>query len=353
MIELSYTSLPHEAVFQEPELYWSRQSCRSVWTVRNLDNLPTTRLARSHLIWSMHLHILKLKCSWFACGFRLLTRQGYFGAHRPSLRPASRRHLQTVSLFTGHASSTNLFIITAARQSWTKFFEPLHTYEDSQHILAQMSYLVMWRRFSGQQSLASYFALAVHAVSFASATVLAWPHYSQENIIEMSHGLITLYMTEVPIKKSHPTTALIVCSPLYWLNAIDGPDTTGMLWVFCWLLNPFHLELKKTALADNLQALTLNQCGPGRAPVFFAMLVESTWAESLLLHSGIVQGKAEISHINRKSDFSSLKVKFPDGRLNGAQIGASVAINGTCLTVSSFVFFQYMCLPVGSGPYHV
>ena len=79
---------------------------------------------------------------------------------------------------------------------------------------------------------------------------------------------------------------------------------------------------------------------------------DRTWAEILLLHSGIVQGKAEISHINRKSDFSSLKVKFPDGRLNGAQIGASVAINGTCLTVSLFDFSQYICLPVGSGSCH-
>ena len=49
--------------------------------------------------------------------------------------------------------------------------------------------------------------------------------------------------------------------------------------------------------------------------------------------AGIVQGKGTVAEVQRKADFSSIKVAFPEGRLLGAQIGASVAINGTCLTV--------------------
>ena len=51
--------------------------------------------------------------------------------------------------------------------------------------------------------------------------------------------------------------------------------------------------------------------------------------------AGIVQGKAEVAHVDKKAEFSSVKISFPEGRLTGAQIGASVAINGTCLTVVS------------------
>jgi riboflavin synthase len=54
-----------------------------------------------------------------------------------------------------------------------------------------------------------------------------------------------------------------------------------------------------------------------------------------LLHTGIVQGKATIRSIRRQGDFVTLAVSFPPGSADGIQIGASVAINGTCLTVSA------------------
>jgi len=52
------------------------------------------------------------------------------------------------------------------------------------------------------------------------------------------------------------------------------------------------------------------------------------------LFTGIVQGKAVVKRIDRKgNDFQSLDVEFPGGSIDGVQIGGSVAINGTCLTV--------------------
>jgi riboflavin synthase len=52
-----------------------------------------------------------------------------------------------------------------------------------------------------------------------------------------------------------------------------------------------------------------------------------------ILNAGIVQGKAQIHEIHAKPDFRSFEIAFPSGAANGVQIGASVAINGTCLTV--------------------
>ena len=42
---------------------------------------------------------------------------------------------------------------------------------------------------------------------------------------------------------------------------------------------------------------------------------------------------AEVVGLRSKTDFSSLDISFPVGAADGVQIGASVAINGTCLTV--------------------
>ena len=50
-------------------------------------------------------------------------------------------------------------------------------------------------------------------------------------------------------------------------------------------------------------------------------------------NAGIVQGKATVRSVRRQGDFASLSVAFPPGAADGVQIGASVAINGTCLTV--------------------
>lgn len=55
-----------------------------------------------------------------------------------------------------------------------------------------------------------------------------------------------------------------------------------------------------------------------------------------ILHAaaaGIVQGQASVVDVKERQDFRSFRVEFPAGRVDGIQIGASVAINGTCLTV--------------------
>jgi riboflavin synthase len=49
--------------------------------------------------------------------------------------------------------------------------------------------------------------------------------------------------------------------------------------------------------------------------------------------SGIVQSKGTVRRIDRASDMCSFEIQLPAGAGAGVQIGASVAINGTCLTV--------------------
>lgn len=46
-----------------------------------------------------------------------------------------------------------------------------------------------------------------------------------------------------------------------------------------------------------------------------------------------MQGKGEVVQLQQKDSFRSLRIRFPDGAMAGIKIGASVAINGTCLTV--------------------
>jgi len=53
------------------------------------------------------------------------------------------------------------------------------------------------------------------------------------------------------------------------------------------------------------------------------------------MFTGIVQGLAAVAQVNEADNFKSFKIKFPDGKADGVQIGASVAINGTCLTVTA------------------
>lgn len=52
------------------------------------------------------------------------------------------------------------------------------------------------------------------------------------------------------------------------------------------------------------------------------------------MFTGIVQGTAEIAAVDKLTDLSRLRIQFPDGKVDGISIGASVAINGTCLTVT-------------------
>ena len=65
--------------------------------------------------------------------------------------------------------------------------------------------------------------------------------------------------------------------------------------------------------------------------------------ECTAVFTGIVQGTARVKEVQQKReklswtegevDFISACIQFPEGSMEGVQIGASVAINGTCLTV--------------------
>jgi len=56
------------------------------------------------------------------------------------------------------------------------------------------------------------------------------------------------------------------------------------------------------------------------------------------MFTGIVQGQATILSVTDTPDqsFRSLAVKFPDNALDRVTKGASIALNGTCLTVTKF-----------------
>lgn len=53
------------------------------------------------------------------------------------------------------------------------------------------------------------------------------------------------------------------------------------------------------------------------------------------MFTGIVQGMATVRSVNQLQDFIQARIEFPAGLMAGIQIGASVAINGTCLTVTA------------------
>lgn len=52
------------------------------------------------------------------------------------------------------------------------------------------------------------------------------------------------------------------------------------------------------------------------------------------MFTGIVQGIATVTEVTAAPGLSTLIIRFPGDRLEGVTIGASVAINGTCLTVT-------------------
>lgn len=54
------------------------------------------------------------------------------------------------------------------------------------------------------------------------------------------------------------------------------------------------------------------------------------------MFTGIVQGLAEVVALERKPQFMQLRLRLPSGSTEQLQIGASIAINGTCLTVTEF-----------------
>jgi riboflavin synthase len=49
--------------------------------------------------------------------------------------------------------------------------------------------------------------------------------------------------------------------------------------------------------------------------------------------TGIVQGKARVAAVESRPGFTHMTIEFPAGMADSARMGASVAINGTCLTV--------------------
>lgn len=54
------------------------------------------------------------------------------------------------------------------------------------------------------------------------------------------------------------------------------------------------------------------------------------------MFTGIVQGQAVLNDKKGDDKHSSLRFTFPNGALANIQTGASIAINGTCLTVTEF-----------------
>ena len=52
------------------------------------------------------------------------------------------------------------------------------------------------------------------------------------------------------------------------------------------------------------------------------------------MFTGIVQGVATIAEVIKAPGLNTLVVRFPEAKVQGVTIGASVAINGTCLTVT-------------------
>lgn len=64
------------------------------------------------------------------------------------------------------------------------------------------------------------------------------------------------------------------------------------------------------------------------------------------MFTGIVQGKAVIETVQEDQDLARLAVRFPAGRIEDVRTGASVALDGACLTVTdvqeNLAFFDVM-----------
>lgn len=52
------------------------------------------------------------------------------------------------------------------------------------------------------------------------------------------------------------------------------------------------------------------------------------------MYTGIVQGRFEVVNVEKKTGLHRLTVKLPDNLLTDLQLGASVALDGVCLTVA-------------------
>src|SRR5690554_5830296 len=54
------------------------------------------------------------------------------------------------------------------------------------------------------------------------------------------------------------------------------------------------------------------------------------------MFTGIVQRKAKVSALEDHEQFRRLTLSVPSSALEGLEIGASIAVNGCCLTVTAF-----------------
>lgn len=54
------------------------------------------------------------------------------------------------------------------------------------------------------------------------------------------------------------------------------------------------------------------------------------------MFTGIVQGLATITSLKTADNFMKIELEFPEANSQNFQIGASVGLNGTCLTITSF-----------------
>ena len=51
--------------------------------------------------------------------------------------------------------------------------------------------------------------------------------------------------------------------------------------------------------------------------------------------TGIVQGTATVQRLEKKKDFTTFVLRFPENLAASVSVGSSVAINGACLTATS------------------
>lgn len=54
------------------------------------------------------------------------------------------------------------------------------------------------------------------------------------------------------------------------------------------------------------------------------------------MFTGIVQGLATITSLKTADNFMKIELEFPEANSQNFQMGASVGLNGTCLTITSF-----------------
>ncbi|WP_028469282.1 riboflavin synthase [Neptunomonas japonica] len=54
------------------------------------------------------------------------------------------------------------------------------------------------------------------------------------------------------------------------------------------------------------------------------------------MFTGIVQGLAKVIALNKRDQFMQLRLSLPQRNSSNLQTGASIAVNGTCLTITEF-----------------